>query len=175
MSLVLCGFWFIIHTDFTLIHEVTSVHFYKSLPFYFHYARHLQKLCVGLEKREGKKRERNVRAWNQLYICSRFHWVHYTASCGYSVLLCEHFITVPFGCCWSCWKCKVHMTYCTIIYSLFRLVSGPATTTAIHSALDNKKEWAFCIIKNDLNLMSPYQLRLPRPSADRRFGRARSS
>lgn len=77
--------------------------------------------------------EARTPALNQLHIRNHIHGVHYTISCGFVAffisllyyanilslaMLC--FLAFPsFYCCR--WKCKVHMTYCTIIYSLFSL------------------------------------------------------
>lgn len=103
----------------------------------------------------------------------------YSESCGYvrplprfilRILLWQHFITrrasslcfsASFYC---CWKCKVHMTYCTIIYSLFPSLKppSPARSTSPTENLVIIKRNELRIIKKrpQFDVLS-YQLNLP--------------
>lgn len=115
------------------------VHFYKSLSFYFHYARHLQssKTAKGREKKCTKYKNRESSEHLQPPSLS---WVHYT-SCGYKVLLCQRFITRSASSCCSDAVENVKSTW--LITPSF--IHFQPHTADLHSTLDNKKEWAFVL------------------------------
>lgn len=68
--------------------------------------------------------------------------------------LCTAFLLSFYG----RWKCKVHMTYCTIIYSLFPSLKrpSPARSTPPRENLVIIKRNERRITKSDLNLMSSH-------------------
>lgn len=137
-----CSYFTVIFLFYAAFHRFYAyswsyfVHFYKSLPFYFHYARHLQSSRCVSRGSEWKKRRNETKKQplerNQVYICFRLSWVHYEhhhvgitqPNARFFIIRMNILSLEGSALCFfmlppcRCWKCKVHMTYCTIIYSL---------------------------------------------------------
>jgi hypothetical protein len=91
----------------------------------------------------------------------------------HSVPLCCLFLLCFILSCCCCWKCKVHMTYCTIIYSLFSRLKPPHCL----STRDNKKEWSFLYYKKrpQFNVLISTKITWGRDGEDERMGKIERS